>query len=104
MVEHTFRTVLLWHDSRGSEVECPVAVTYQYWRGYPATLEQPGEDASCEITAIKAVDGDTQIPDSFFEDAGLIDECFEHHGDESAAAEEYRAELRRDDSLQDWLA
>jgi hypothetical protein len=97
MTQHTFRTVLLWHDSRGGEVECPVAVTYDYSRGYPATLEEPGCDAQIEITAIKPIDGDTIVPDHFSESAELIDECFEHLENEHAAAEEHRAEMRREE-------
>lgn len=102
--ERTFRTSLLWHDSRGSEVEAEVSVTYAYHPGYAGDRFNPPEVADAEIIKIVTVDGETTVPDHFNDCAELIAECLQHDADENAAAEEYRAEQRREDFLSELLA
>lgn len=102
--ERTFRTSLLWHDSRGGEVEAEVNVTYALHPGYAGDRFNPPEGADVEIIKIVTVDGETIVPDHFTESADLIAECFENEADEADAAAEYRAEQARDDRLMDWLA
>ena len=97
-MERTFKTALIWHDSRGTECTADVRVTYVGRKGYAATLEQPGEDASIEIIKIVDSYGDG-VPDRFLEDGDLMVECFEDWRDDELAALEYRAEQMREDRL-----
>lgn len=97
--EHTFRTTLLWHDSRGGEVEAEVNVTYAYHPGYAGDRFNPPEDADAEIIKIVAVDGETVVPDYFSQSRELIEECLLDELECALAAEEYRAEQRREDAL-----
>ena len=95
----TFNTELRWHDSRGGEIEASVRVLYSFTRGYPATLEEPGEEPSYEIITITPADSLLMVPDRFYEDAELITECAEHWAGEEDAAAEWRAQARRDGLL-----
>lgn len=96
-----FTTTLLWHDSRGGEVETDARVLYSYSKGYPATWEDPGADAEVEIIKITASDPSITIPESFYTDDELIAECFEDWRAEEESAAEWRAQARRDDALMD---
>ncbi|MGV7119609.1 hypothetical protein [Sphingopyxis sp. 550A] len=88
----TFKTTVMWHDSRGFECEAEVQVTYVRRPGYPQTLTDPAEPASVEITDITPLIAGTFLREGLLEDDGLIKECFEHWCDREAAAEEARAD------------
>lgn len=94
MTTRKFKTTLIWPIGLDEEVECEAMVSYVGRKGFAGDRIDPPEDASVEIIEIKAIDGETVIPDSFFEDDGLMAECFEDWRDDEIAAAEYRAEQR----------
>lgn len=96
--ERTFTTTLIWHDSRGGECEAEAKVTYAFHRDFAGDLTDPPEPDSVEILGIIDSYGD-HVPDSFLDDEDLKAECFQDWLDDQAAAEEYRAEQRRDDLM-----
>lgn len=95
-MDGSFKTTVIWHDSRGSECEAEVRVTYVGRRGFPETLVDPAEPATVEITAIDPLVLGTFLPDDLAEDDDLIEECFEDWRATCEAAEEARAEDYRD--------
>ena len=92
----TFKTNVMWHDSCGNECEAEVRVTYVGRKGYPATLTDPEESASVEITDIVPMIPGTYLREGLLEDDGLIEECFEHWSSAAEAAEDARADDRRE--------
>lgn len=92
----SFKTSLLWHDSRGSEIEADVRVTYSRYAGYKGDHHQPSEPASVEIVEIQCADKSVTVPEHFYEDKALLAECMEDWASEEADAEEWRAQSRRD--------
>lgn len=99
----TFSTELMWHDSRGGEVEASVRVLYSYTRGYPQTWEEPGEPDEVEIISITPADPTIQIPEHFYTSAELLQECFEDWQADADEMREWLAQSRRDDALMDAL-
>ncbi len=99
MSRGSFATELLWHDSRGGEVEASVRVLYSFTKGYPDSLEEPGEPDDVEIISITSADPTIDIPEYFFTSEELIAECFEDWRAEAEGAAEWRAQCRRDDAL-----
>lgn len=92
----SFKTSLLWHDSRGSEIEADVRVTYSRHAGYKGDYYQPPEEASVEIVEIQPADKSITVPEHFFEDEALVAECLQDWDNDEADAEEWRAQSRRD--------
>lgn len=101
MMEGTFKTNVIWHDSRGNEFETEVNVTYVGRRGYPETLTDPAEPATVEITDITPLIAGTYLREGLLEDDDLIEECFEHWRNTCEAAEERRAEDRHEQLMED---
>lgn len=97
----TFTTNVMWHDSRGNECETEVRVTYVGRKGYPATLTDPEEAASVEITDIVPTIPGTYLRDGLLEDDGLIEECFDHWRATCEAAEEQRADEWRERMMEE---
>ena len=97
----TFTTTLLWHDSRGGEVETEVRVLYSYDKGYPQTWEEPGEPASVEIIKLTASDPSITVPEHFYTSEELMQECFEDWQADAEDVREWLAQSRRDDALMD---
>lgn len=95
-MDGTFKTNVMWHDSRGNECEAEVRVTYVGRHGFPETRENPAEPATVEITDITPTIPGTFLREGLTEDDGLIEECFEHWRDTCEAAEEARAEDHRE--------
>ncbi|PQM29430.1 hypothetical protein CVO77_00385 [Sphingopyxis lindanitolerans] len=97
-MDGSFTTTVIWHDSRGSECEAEVRVTYVGRHGFPETRTDPAEPATVEITDIVPINDDAwaYIPDDLFERDDLIAECFEDWDATCEAAEEARAEDYRD--------
>ncbi len=58
----TFTTTLVWHDSRGGEIETDVRVLYSRTKGYAATWDEPGAEAEVEIIKITASDPSIDVP------------------------------------------
>lgn len=96
MMNGTFKTTVIWHDRRGSECEAEVRVTYVGRKGYPETRIDPAEPATVEITDITPVTPGTYLREGLTEDDELIAECFEHSEATAEAAEDARADDRRD--------
>lgn len=97
----TFTTTLMWHDSRGGEIETDVRVLYSYSKGYPATWEEPGCDAEVEIIKLTASDPSIEVPESFYTSEELIQKCHEDWLADAEDAREWLAQSRRDDALMD---
>lgn len=95
-MDGSFITTVMWHDSRGGECEAQVSVTYVGRHGFPQTLESPAEPATVEITQVEPLVLGDIIPDDLCERDDLIEECFEHWRATAEAAEESRAEDRRE--------
>lgn len=93
----TFKTSLIWHDSRGSECEAEVQVTYVGHKGFAGDLTDPPQGATVEITKIVDIANPSDpIPDRFFEDEDLLQECFEDWESDEIEAAEWREQSRRD--------
>lgn len=92
-------TDLLWHDSRGGEIETRVRVVYSYYKGFAGDCTDPPEPASVEIQSITSEPAGVDIPDSFFEDEDLLAECMQDWIASEEDAAEWRAQCRRDDLL-----
>lgn len=99
MSRATFSTTLLWHDSRGGEVETDALVTYSFYSGYTGDRINPPEPASVEIAEIVPSDLSITIPQHFYSNAELEDECMEDWSARIADAAERRAEAARDDRM-----
>lgn len=95
-MDGTFKTTVMWHDSRGGECEAEVRVTYVGRHGFPQTLESPAEPPTVEIISIEPLVLGTCIPDDLAERDDLIEECFDHWRATCEAAEEARAEDYRE--------
>ena len=94
---HRFKTTLFWHNSKGGECEAKVWVTYSRIKGSAGDRIDPPEPDDVDIEDITAIDGDTcAIPDSFYEDDCLKQECFEHWTNDDIEAAEWREQSRRD--------
>lgn len=89
-------TDLLWHDSRGSEIETRVRVVYSVYKGFRGDQIDPPEPASVEIQSITSEPAGVDIPDRFFEDEELLAECMQDWIDGESDAAEWRAQCRRD--------
>lgn len=97
----TFKTSLMWHDSRGGECEAQVFVTYVGTKGFAGDRTDPPEPASVEIVKIvDANDPSAGIPERFLEDEDLIAECFEDWKAEEIEAAEWREQSRRDQLME----
>ena len=83
-------TSIVIEDELG-ETEYDVRVVYQYDKGYRGDYYQPPEADSVEIITITHADAALIIPEHFYEDEGLIAECFADAASEAAEAEEWRA-------------
>ncbi|KQM18408.1 hypothetical protein [Novosphingobium sp. Leaf2] len=92
----SFTTTLMWHDSRGSEIEAVVRVTYVGRPGSPQTMTDPEDPASVEIINIAPADKSISVPQSFYEDEELMGECFDDWRNDEEEAAEWRAQSRRD--------
>lgn len=101
MNRSTFNTTLLWHDSRGGEVEASVRVLYSFTKGYADTWEEPGAPAEVEIIKITPADTCIVVPEHFYTSEELIEECFEDWRAGEEDAREWRAQARRDDAMMD---
>ena len=99
MTRSTFTTTLTWHDNRGGEVETDARVLYSHTRGTAPSFDDPGSPDEIEIITITAPDPSITIPASFYEQQELLDECAEDWAAEQVAAQEWRAQCRRDDLL-----
>lgn len=95
-MDGTFKTTVMWHDSRGGECEAEVRVTYVGRHGFPQTMESPAEPATVEITDITPLIAGTFLREGLLEDDCLIEECFEHWRATCEAAEEQRADEWRE--------
>jgi hypothetical protein len=89
------KTTLLFYDGRGGELEEQVCVTYEVTPGYAETREEPGCEATVEITEIRDSHGDP-VRSYSFECKDLQAECLQDWHDDQIAAAEYAAELRAD--------
>lgn len=96
-MDHKFKTVVIWHDSRGSEREASVIVTYCRHKGFAGDRIDPPEPDNVEIVDIidEANPGD-RLPDHIFQDDALIQECFDHWNNDEIEAAEWREQSRRD--------
>jgi len=94
-----FYTTLMWHDSRGGEVEAKVRVIYSFLRGSEPSFYDPGSPDEIEILSLQPVDGETVIPEHFLTSEELLSECAADHAAEQENAAEWRAQCRRDDAL-----
>ena len=92
-------TNLLWHDSRGAEIETRVRVVYSRYKGFAGDRTDPPEDASVEIISITSEPAGVDIPAHFFEDEDLLAECLQDWAEDDVEAAEWRAQCRRDDLL-----
>ena len=92
----SFKTSLLWHDSRGSEIEADVRVTYSRSKGFRGDHIDPPEPSSVEIVEIQCADKSVTIPEHFHEDDALLAQCMEDWASEEIEAAESRAEAARD--------
>lgn len=88
-------TSIVIEDELG-ETEYDVRVVYQYDKGYRGDYYQPPEPDSVEIITITPADAALTVPEHFYEDDGLIAECFADAASEAAEAAEWRAQSRRD--------
>lgn len=89
-------TDLLWHDSRGSEVETRVRVVYSRHKGFSGDFTDPPEDASVEIVSIASEPAGVDIPAHFFESEELLAECMQDWAEDEIAADEWLAQSLRD--------
>lgn len=94
-----FWTTLMWHNSRGGEVEAKVRVLYSALEGCPPSFDDPGSDGELEILSIEPEDRETIIPEHFLTSEELIAECWDDWQAERENAAEWRAQCRRDDLL-----
>lgn len=99
MTERTLKTELIWHDSTGMEISCTAVVTYSVDPGYAGDRTDPPQDASVEIIDVSAVDPEYDIPERAIDLDCLAEECLADWREDLIAAEEYRAEQRRDDAM-----
>lgn len=103
MSEHTLDTTMLVSVAL-TEEEFEVAVTYSVTPGCAETRDDPGSDATAEVSAI-SIGGVEQpwLTKVFAENETLLAECLADWIDrceiDRSAAEEYRAEQRRDDRM-----
>lgn len=94
---HRFKTHLRWHDSRGSECEAEVFVTYARVRGYAGGMTSPPEPDDVDIEDITVVgDPGADVPSSFYDDDLLKLECFQDWTNDEEEAAEWREQSRRD--------
>lgn len=103
MTRGRFKTSIMWHDSRGSEIEADVIVIYERTKGYAGDRIDPPEADSVEIISVKHAVADPEaptIPASFDEDEGLIAECLEDWALDEIEAQEWRAQSRYDQSME----
>ncbi len=100
-MDGTFKTTVMWHDSRGGECEAEVRVTYVGRHGFPQTLESPAEPATVEITSVEPMQLGGMLPDDLAERDDLIEECFDHWRATCEAAEEQRADELRERQWED---
>lgn len=96
----SFSTGIIWHDSVGREIEADVRVTYVGSPGSPQTMTDPGYPAEVEIIDIVPNDKSITVPEAFYEDDGLVDECFEDWRNDEEDAAEWRAQSRRDQLME----
>ena len=89
-------TSIMWHDSRGSEVEADVRVIYSRRKGFRGDHIDPPEPSSVEIVEIQCADKSVTIPEHFYEDEALLAECMEDWASEEIEAAEWREQSRRD--------
>lgn len=94
-MRNTFSTTITICDEHG-ETDHAVMVTYETHAGYRGDYYQPPEPPSVEITGIKAKGGTMIVPDHFYEDEGLIRECFDDWKADLEEAAEWKAQSRRD--------
>lgn len=92
-------TDLLWHDSRGGEVETRVRVVYNRHKGFSGDQIDPPEDASVEIVSITSEPAGVDIPQHFFDDEELLAECMQDWAEDEIAADEWFTQSIRDDLL-----
>lgn len=92
-------TNLLWHDSRGGEVETRVRVVYSRHAGFKGDMTDPPEAASVEIVSITSEPGGIDVPAHFMDDEDLLAECLADWAEDDVRAAEWRAQSRRDDLL-----
>lgn len=96
-------TNLLWHDSRGGEVETRARVIYARHKGYAGSRIDPPEPASVEIIDIRSEPDGVDIPAHFWESEELMQECMEDWEADEIEAQEWRAQARRDElMMRDW--
>jgi phage tail protein X len=92
-------TILCWQED-GEDREACAKVIYTAHKGYAATLVDPSEPASIEIDSIVRTDPGDPIDFARWQyDEELLAECMEDWIDDAIAAEEYRADQRRDDEM-----
>jgi|GEM_PF-2728942 len=94
-MRNIFSTSIMIDDELG-ETEYDVRVTYEGHAGYKGDYYQPAEPPSIEIINIEPADKALTVPEHFYEDEGLIAECFADWENERAEAAEWRAQSRRD--------
>lgn len=100
---HTLSTILCWQDASGEDCETCVGVTYLVADGSPPTQTDPGYDTAVEIDTVVPTSGYPLDERDWTEDDDLKAECLEDWREYLIAAEEYRAEQRRDAMLtEDW--
>lgn len=92
--ENTLKTMMIWHDSTGSECEAEVYITYVVDPGYAGDRINPPEPASVEIIGVSSVIADYDIPEYAIDHDTLSEACMADWRDEQIAGEEYRAEQR----------
>lgn len=78
------------------ETEYDVRVLYSHDAGYKGSFYEPAEAPSVEIISIEPADRSITVPESLYEDEGLIAECFADWRADQEEAAEWRAQSRRD--------
>lgn len=91
----SFPTSITIDDELG-ETEYDVRVTYTGDAGYKGSFHEPAEGPSVEIVSIEPADKSITVPEAFYEDEGMIAECFADWRAEQEDAAEWRAQSRRD--------
>lgn len=101
---HKLKTTVLI-EIEGAQIERDCQIEYDRRKGCDATLEQPGEDDSIEVTGIEIVGNDGRYHDAYWLLGVLADDddiqalLMADWADDAIAAAEYRAEQRADDRM-----